>query len=130
MKVIAPITWSRISIGICFFQFHESRKSIIEHILAIGNGGQSDSYGGHRIAISKQDGGKKWRRRQRRESAVAGGALGVDSSVDTGTVRFLVAVIESNLSSGFDKGVRFAGIDNNKLMSDSFGKGLNDKMSC
>ena len=96
-----------------------------------------------RTATSTQDVGKEWRRRQRRDNTVVGGGLGVDSSVEAGTVRFEVAIIESKLSKEFDKGVRFASIDtgidksfrfasidNNNFMSDSFGKGLNDKMSC
>ena len=73
---------------------HDSRRATIENRIATGNGGQSaqhastsGSNGGNRSAISTQDVGKEWRRR-RRESTVVGGGLGVDSSVDRGTVRF------------------------------------------
>ena len=67
---------------------HDSRKSTIENRIVVGSGGQSDSNGGDRSARSKQDVGKEWRRRQRREGTVVGGGLVVVSSVDAGTARF------------------------------------------
>ena len=55
--------------------FHDSRKSIVEHRNVVDNVGHN---GGTRSALSTQDVGQEWRRRQRREGTGVSGGSGVD----------------------------------------------------
>ena len=80
------------------FEFHDSRKSIIENRFVIGIGERN---GGNWSAGSTQDVGKERRRRQRREGTVVDGGLGVESSVEIGKVHFEVAAIENKLNKDF-----------------------------